>query len=124
MLNKFFLFKKVVTIMLLVFALGLFSVSCGDDDDDGNPFVGTWTSANGNWSIVFTDTHFTETYRWQEWGSTVQSTHVGSYHYSGNTATLQYTSAELNGQATTASVAGNALTLITLFDGPAVFLKQ
>ena len=91
---------KMLGLIALVTVVGFSFAAC--DDDDGNPFVGTWTG-EGNWITLVIASNST-------WTATIEgdSTYTGTYTYSGNSATFTESRGATFGSAT---VSGNTMSI-------------
>lgn len=97
--------KKAITTvtmaMLLLCAMAFVGCAQEADADAGNPFVGTWKTADGFFTAVFTDTTV-------KWGASVMGTTSWGdeyeYTYSGNIATVS-----VDGQSIPAEISGDTL---------------
>ncbi len=114
------IFMSLLSIMMVAM-LSVCFVSCGDDDDDNNPLVGTWYySENGNYYEIsfYSDLRFicitTK--------SGKRETYTGPYRVNGNQLTIFW---EDDDVATyTFSISNNTLRLIEDEDEVTTFLRQ
>ena len=112
--------KCIFGIVGLIIFIAALAVSCNNNPEESNPFVGTWLSSEGGYTVVFGESI------WHINKYSSGNGYKGTYTHNGNTATLVFTeinetpentetwrpitSEESSGYTKTVTVAGTTLT--------------